>query len=117
MRVAQEISKYKLDVLGVQEVRRERYGNEPAGKHTFLYGKGKKNHELGTDIFVHNRIISAVKREEFVSDRMPYMILRGRWCDFTVLNFHGPTEDKIDDVKDRFNEELERVFDNSLNTV
>jgi hypothetical protein len=45
---------------------------------------------------VHKRIISAVKRVEFVSDRMSYIILRGRWCD-VVLNVHARTEDKIDD--------------------
>jgi endonuclease III-like uncharacterized protein len=60
---------------------------------------------------VHKQIISAVKRVEFVSDRMSYIILRGRWCHIIVLNVLAPTEDKTDDVKDSFYEELERVFD------
>jgi hypothetical protein len=60
---------------------------------------------------VHKRIISAVKRVEFVSDRMSYIILRDRWCHIIVLNVHAPTEDKTDDVKDSFYEELECVFD------
>jgi hypothetical protein len=51
---------------------------------------------------VHKRIISAVKRVEFVSDRVSYIILRGRWCHIIVLNVHSPTEDKTDDVKDSF---------------
>jgi exonuclease III len=42
---------------------------------------------------------------------MSYVILRGRWCNIIVLNVHAPTEDKIDDTKDRFCEELEHVFD------
>jgi hypothetical protein len=61
--------------------------------------------------FIHKRIISAVKRVEFVSDRMLYIILRGCCCDITVLNVHVPTEDKIDDIKDNFYEELKLVFD------
>jgi hypothetical protein len=60
---------------------------------------------------VHKGIISAVKRVEFVSDRMSYIILRGHWCHIIVPNVHAPTEDKTDDVKDSFYEELERVFD------
>jgi hypothetical protein len=36
---------------------------------------------------------------------MLYIILIDRWCDI-VLNVHEPAEDKIDDVKDRFYEEL-----------
>jgi hypothetical protein len=55
--------------------------------------------------------MSAVKRVEFVSDRMSYIILRGRWCHIIVLNAHAPTEDRTDDVKNRFYKELERVFD------
>jgi exonuclease III len=42
---------------------------------------------------------------------MSYIILRGRWCHVVVLNAHAPTEDKTDDAKDSFYEELERVFD------
>jgi hypothetical protein len=56
---------------------------------------------------VHKRIISAVKRVEFVSDGMSYIILRGRWCYIIVLNVHAPTEDETDDVKDSFYEEVE----------
>jgi exonuclease III len=41
---------------------------------------------------------------------MSYTILRGRWCDIIVLNVHGPTEDKINDTKDSFYKELERLF-------
>jgi hypothetical protein len=39
---------------------------------------------------------------------MSYIMLRGRWCDI-VLNVHAPTEDKTDDMKVRFYEELEHV--------
>jgi hypothetical protein len=61
---------------------------------------------------VHKRIISAVKRVEFVSDRMSYIVLRGHWCHIIVLNVHAPTEDKAYDVKDSFYEKLEHEFDN-----
>jgi hypothetical protein len=71
-------------------------------EYTFFYGKWKENHELGTEFFRHKRIMSAVKRVEFISDRMSYIILRGRWCNIIILNVHAPTEDKIDDIKDSF---------------
>jgi hypothetical protein len=66
---------------------------------------------LGTGIFVRHRIASAVKRVEFVSDMVSYIVLRGRWCNIIVLNVHAPSEDKYDDPKDSFYEELEQVFD------
>jgi hypothetical protein len=84
--VAEEVSKYKLDLVGVQEVRWDRSGTEAAGQYTFFYGKGNQNNELDTSLFVHKRIISAVKREEFVSHRMSYIILTDRWCDTSFVN-------------------------------
>jgi hypothetical protein len=55
--------------------------------------------------FIHEKIISAVKRVVFLSDRMSYIILRGlRYI--TVLNVPVQTDDKTDDMKDGFCEEL-----------
>jgi hypothetical protein len=42
---------------------------------------------------------------------MSYVVRRGRWYDIIILNVHTQTEDKIDDIKDRFYEDLERVLD------
>jgi hypothetical protein len=74
IRVAKELSRYRLDLVGVQGVRWEGSGRKPAGGYTFLYGKGNENDELGTGFFVHKRI-SAVRRVESVSDRMLYILL------------------------------------------
>jgi exonuclease III len=111
MTVARELASYKLDLVGVQEVRWGKGGTVRAGDYTCFYGKGNKSHQLGTGFFVHQRTVSAIKRVEFVSDRMSYMALRGRWFNIIVLNVHAPTEEKSDDSKDSFYEELEQVID------
>jgi hypothetical protein len=42
---------------------------------------------------------------------MSYIILRSHWCNIIVVNVHAPCEDKSDDIKDNFYEELGHVFD------
>jgi len=62
------------------------------------------------DFFVHHKLIAAVKRVEFVSDWISYIVLRGCWYNIIVLNMHAPSEEKSDDSKDSFCEELGQVF-------
>ena len=61
-----------------------------AGDCISFYGKGNKNHQLGTDFFGCHRKVSAFKRVEFVSDRISYIVLRGCWCNIIVLNVYAP---------------------------
>ena len=71
----------------VQEVNWDREGLVRVGYYNFFYGKEQ-------DFFVYHKILSAFKRVEFVSDRVSYIVLRGRWCNIIFLNVHAPSEEK-----------------------
>ena len=59
---------------------------------------------------VHFPLCIAVKRVEFVSDRLSYIVLRGRWRHIILVNVHAPSEEKSKGSKYSFYEELEQVF-------
>jgi hypothetical protein len=99
MTVSRELARYKLDLVGVQEVRWEGGGTEPAGEFTFFNVKRNDNNELGTGFMCIRESYQQLGGLSLlvivchtVSDRMSYIILRGRWCHVIVLNAHAPTE-------------------------
>ena len=53
--VAQELVKYRLNLVGVQEVRLDGNGRpiSPVGDYILHHGKGYNNHQLGTGFFIH----------------------------------------------------------------
>ena len=48
---ARELVRYKLDVVGVQEVSWDKGDTVRAVDYDFFYRKGNKNHQLGTGFF------------------------------------------------------------------
>jgi exonuclease III len=53
--VVRELGKYKLDLVGVQEVRWDKGGTERAEDYTFFSGAGNENNHLGSGFFLYLR--------------------------------------------------------------
>jgi hypothetical protein len=77
MTAVRELARYKLDLVNVQEVRWDKGGTAKAGDYTFFCEKENETHLSETGSCVHQGIVPAAKKTEFVSDRMLYIVLRG----------------------------------------
>jgi len=89
-------------------VRWDRGGTVRAGDFFFVE-KETKIINLGTDFFVHHRLVSAVKRVNLVSDRMSYTVLRGHWCNTIILIVHEANEVKVINQNSLYGE-LQQIF-------
>jgi hypothetical protein len=94
---ARKLTRYNLDLVGLQKVKWDKGGTARAGDYNYSYIKGNRNQLLVTGFLVHHRIVSAVKRVECVNDRVTYTVLIGRWCNIMVLKMHAPSTEKSDD--------------------
>ncbi|PSN35187.1 hypothetical protein C0J52_22574 [Blattella germanica] len=108
--LTRELDRTGLDIVALQEVRWPGEGSQESRKFTLYYG-GATKPEFGTGFLVRRSILSAIRDIKFVSDRISYIILKGKRHDFIIVNVYGPTEASDDTIKDEFFEELESVFD------
>jgi len=76
------------------------------GDFNFVHNNGNENRQFGTELFVHHRIISELNRVEFDRDCVSYIVLIGPWCNVIVQNVLAPCEEKSDDKRESFFEEL-----------
>jgi len=105
---ARELARYKLDEVGVHQVRWETEGTLMGGDYNYFHGKEMKiNLEW---VFCALYICICSKENNFVSDRFSYIVLSGRWLYIIVVNVHARSEEKREDLKDNFYDELEEVF-------
>ena len=79
----------------MQGVRWDKGGPVRTGDYVFSTGKEIKQFDLEQE-FVHRRIASAVNKVDFVTDRLLYIVLRGRWRSIIVVNVHVLSEEKSD---------------------
>jgi hypothetical protein len=70
-----------------------------------------ENHELDTDLLLYKGELYQQLRVKSFRDRMLYITLKCRWGDIIALKVHGPRGDRIYDMKEKFSEELEHIFD------
>jgi hypothetical protein len=55
--------------------------------------------------------VSKILGFEPISDHICKLRVKGKFHNITLINIHAPTEDKEDDVKEQFYEELQRTHD------
>jgi len=77
-------------------------GHCTSWRSSFFLWKRKRKSSIRNRIFVRHRIVSEVKKVEFLSARISYVVLRGRWYNIILLNVHAPSEEKSDYSKDSF---------------
>uniref|UniRef100_A0A8D8Q0R7 Craniofacial development protein 2 n=1 Tax=Cacopsylla melanoneura TaxID=428564 RepID=A0A8D8Q0R7_9HEMI len=105
-----EARRYNIDLLAIQETRWAGNGDVNKNGYKFIYG-GTDKHELGTGFLIKTNFENEIKDVKFITNRISYIILKGKYKSICLLNAHAPTEDKDQDTKAEFYETLDSVMD------
>jgi len=105
--VLEEMQKYKLDILGLSEVRWTGQGRFTSGQATILYSGREKDHYQGVGILLNKNATKALIGWKPVSERIITARFATRHAKITVVQVYAPTESASDSEKDSFYEQLQ----------
>ncbi|GIX97503.1 craniofacial development protein 2 [Caerostris extrusa] len=80
-------------------------------KHTICYSCHHTKHSFGTGFILNKKIKHLVMDFQAVSPRLCYLLLRGKFNNYSMINVHASTEEREDAEKDRFYEELDHLWE------
>lgn len=91
--VTNEITKYNLNIVALQEIRWPGIGSFKHKETTIFYSGGKDNrHIFGVGIMINNRLLENVKRFEAINERICYICLKIKEQNVIIFSCHAPTE-------------------------
>lgn len=110
-----ELTKYKLDIVAIQESKLLGKEIMDMKTHTiFKSGKIEGNREFGTAFIVNKKLIPHVKDFKPVDERICALRIRAKFANIWLINAHAPTEEKYDSDKDDFYSRMELLYDSLL---
>lgn len=103
-----EMENYRLDILGLSEVRWKGQGEfrTATGQH-FIYCGNNNSHMHGVGILLSSKTKKSLIGFKAISERLISARFRTKYRNITVLQCYAPTEVDEDDVKNAFYEQLD----------
>ncbi|KAL4103878.1 hypothetical protein QTP88_019213 [Uroleucon formosanum] len=108
--IVNEVEKYKVKLTALQEIRWTNTGTININETTIFYGSCTEQRQLGTGFSVHKDLVPAVEEFKDINSRMSVLTIEAQWFDISFVNVHAPTEDKSQDEKEAFYEQLESAL-------
>uniref|UniRef100_A0A2C9LC51 Endonuclease/exonuclease/phosphatase domain-containing protein n=1 Tax=Biomphalaria glabrata TaxID=6526 RepID=A0A2C9LC51_BIOGL len=106
-----EFDSYRLDILGICEMRWTSSGQIINDGKTIIYSGHDKEHIGGVGIIMSKIAASALIAWKPVSDRIITARLQTKQIKVTTIQAYAPTEDAEDTIKDHFYNQLQTTLD------
>ena len=103
------MKQYNIGILAIQEMRWKGEGIMKSGDFTVFY-KGGHNNMFGTGFIIQNSFKNLVLNFTGFNDRISSLRVRGRFFNVTFINAHAPTEEKEEEIKEIFYDNLQKVI-------
>ena len=110
--VAREMEVYNLDILGISECRWVKAGRmKLATGQTLIYSGNDEVHEGGVAMMISQETVKSLMEWNPISQRILTARFYSRYRKVTIIQVYAPHNEKDDEEKDQFYQELQEVIE------
>jgi len=108
----EEIVKTQIEILALQEVRWPGKGQINKKDYLFYYsGTKEKTGQVSTGFLLMNKMQKYIISYELNNERLCKLRIKGKYNNIILINAYAPTEDKTEEIKEQFYDDLQSVVD------
>ena len=108
--ILKEMSRYRLDVLGISEMRWSGHGSFNSDGYTMLYSGKENQHTHGVGIILSGIASKALIGWKPINHRLITTRLRTQHARISLIQVYAPTEAASDQEKEEFYGQLQDVI-------
>jgi exonuclease III len=111
-KLVEEIAKTQIEILALQEVRWPGKGQINKKDYHFYYSRTKENTgEAGTGFLLMKKMQKYIISYELHNERLCKLRIKGKYNNTTLINAYAPTEDRTEEIKEQFYDDLQSMVD------
>jgi len=110
--IADQIVGSQIQIVALQEIRWKGHGLIKKDKYSVYYSCNlNTTGQAGTGFITQKSAMNKILGFEPISDRICKLRVKGKFHNITLINIYAPTEDKEEEIKEQFYEELQQIQD------
>jgi len=110
--IADQMLSTQIQIIALQEIKWKEHGKIKKNMYSLYYSCSQQwMGQLGTGFMVRKEVEKNIISFTPLNERICILRLKGKFYNITLINVHAPTEQKMEEEKDKFYDDLQKVYD------
>jgi len=115
--IAEQMLSTQIQIIALQEIRWKGHGQMKKNEYSLYYSCSQQSMgQPGTGFMVRKEVEKNIMSFTPINERICILRLKRKFYNITLINVRAPTEEKMEEEKDKFYDDLQEVYDKSAKT-